>query len=561
MTDAIAARQTALLSGRKFTEESILVKVTGPNQMNITIIDLPGIVQSGDGEQETRNMVEKYYKNERTLALCMMNANSTEGNNTFNKYLDQFDVTGSRTLKILAKCDNIEHQKKREIAARLKENGFPLHAVVCKPQGYAYNAQGEQTAFEDLEQFGLDASIRAQYCGIAPLKNRLEKIFAELLKEVLPTLSEEWQQMRHARQQVLSAIGKKATPPEIMVAQCTRQLQSHLRLKMKTEVSTFLGDFQSAILATKKQIKTAFEDTADADADADADGSDNGSADGGATTEKYYVYTHDKLEGNAFDAPMFQGSDAFAECLTEVVDCLWQPELQEFLRNTTTYVQLAAMIDEAVDFTQQPAGMKAALKLSWSKVVQGTAGGDDPKSPLFDVFEEKCMSDLHKEREFKTTKLVFQAAYLDQTQAEQKSFDDDLKASLRNTFLPHINGGAGRWEASMFDDVYAVAYKAVAEKHKSVLQTQSPLDQQKARVHAALLSYFDVASGNLNDNILERQRSFIIDPYRKWVINLSRDQDVLQAAREDAALTAKRSALLRDIHKMNTCLQALNKLT
>ena len=510
--------------------------------MNITIIDLPGIVQSGDGEQETRAMVEKYYENGRTLALCMMNANSTEGNNTFNKYLDRFDLAGKRTLKILAKCDNIEQQKKQEIASRLQSNDYPLHAVICKPEGQPYQAAAEHSAFQQLEQHGLDERTRELYCGISSLKVRLENIFADSLKEVLPDLSDDWQRMKYEREQELSVVGKQAPPPEITLGKCKRELETYLRLKMKNRLTQFLNTFKKGIENTQARIKAVR------------------GAEVTKQSQQCYVYTQEKLEENMFDAHMFQGADAFEESLSEVVDLLWKPELVGFLTSAVNYVHRGVMIEEAVQFDRQPVKMKGALKLSWSSFMHD--GTSDDNMSLTEVFEAKCMSDLDKELQFKTTKHDFDAKYTEQMQAGRTRFKEDLATRMQAQLMPYINTQTSpAWGGDQFKTTFNQTYDACSAAHAQLEENQSSAEQQKARVHAALLSYCQVASDNLNDSILQRLKSCIMEPYKKWVGDLTHDREVLDAAREDSDITRKREHLQREMEKLSTCLLELNKVS
>lgn len=58
---AITKAQNALLatSGTKIAREEILVRATGPKQMDGQLVDLPGIIHNGDGKEETRELIEK----------------------------------------------------------------------------------------------------------------------------------------------------------------------------------------------------------------------------------------------------------------------------------------------------------------------------------------------------------------------------------------------------------------------------------------------------------------------------------------------------------------------
>lgn len=71
MADKILEVQSSLLGGvrKKISEEEIKVKVYGPNMIDIIVVDLPGIINVGDGRDETRGLINQYIKLVETLIL------------------------------------------------------------------------------------------------------------------------------------------------------------------------------------------------------------------------------------------------------------------------------------------------------------------------------------------------------------------------------------------------------------------------------------------------------------------------------------------------------------
>lgn len=45
------------------------MKVYGPNMIDIIVVDLPGIINVGDGRDETRGLINQYIKLVETLIL------------------------------------------------------------------------------------------------------------------------------------------------------------------------------------------------------------------------------------------------------------------------------------------------------------------------------------------------------------------------------------------------------------------------------------------------------------------------------------------------------------
>ena len=54
--------------------DEILVHVSDPLQMDIFVIDLPGIIHTGDGTEETHLLINKYIKHPETLVMLVSEA-------------------------------------------------------------------------------------------------------------------------------------------------------------------------------------------------------------------------------------------------------------------------------------------------------------------------------------------------------------------------------------------------------------------------------------------------------------------------------------------------------
>eukprot|EP01071_Lankesteria_metandrocarpae_P005559 Lankesteria_metandrocarpae@DN4037_c0_g1_i1.p1 len=183
LMEAMQAEQSRILKleSTEFSQTAVTVRISGPDQIDITVVDLPGIKQSGSGVAETRAVVEKYYSNPLTLALTVQNVNTTDGNNTFNDYIEKFDQLGRRTLKVYTKCDTVGTDAlKAQVSQSINDQEFPTHAVVCAPNGKEYCATLEANQFESFSEIKMTA--RCSYTGILSLRDRMVHKFAELLR-------------------------------------------------------------------------------------------------------------------------------------------------------------------------------------------------------------------------------------------------------------------------------------------------------------------------------------------------------------------------------------------
>lgn len=55
----------------KISKNEIRVRVRGPDQVDLIVVDLPGIINHGEGEREARQLIQKYIRIEQTLILLV----------------------------------------------------------------------------------------------------------------------------------------------------------------------------------------------------------------------------------------------------------------------------------------------------------------------------------------------------------------------------------------------------------------------------------------------------------------------------------------------------------
>ncbi|EGB06101.1 hypothetical protein AURANDRAFT_13754, partial [Aureococcus anophagefferens] len=101
--DAIAKAQKNLIGtgskdGRKVTGSEIALRMEGPDQMDLQIVDLPGIIHYGDGATETKDLIEKYIASSQTLILLVSEAKQDKEGIFALQLAEKHDPTRERTL-------------------------------------------------------------------------------------------------------------------------------------------------------------------------------------------------------------------------------------------------------------------------------------------------------------------------------------------------------------------------------------------------------------------------------------------------------------------------------
>jgi hypothetical protein len=90
-----------------FTEDCLRIEVCGPDQPRLTLIDVPGLVQTGDKElrDTITGMTERYINNPRSIILAVLGAHDEPVNQSIFRMAREVDPQGVRTFGIITKPD------------------------------------------------------------------------------------------------------------------------------------------------------------------------------------------------------------------------------------------------------------------------------------------------------------------------------------------------------------------------------------------------------------------------------------------------------------------------
>lgn len=231
-------------TGAKISREEINVRVTGPEQVDLVVIDLPGIIHQGEGKEEVQNMIDDYIKKPQTLIMLVSEAKQDTELVTALGMARKHDPEENRTMRVLTKFDNFDSEdaKKRAVDWVCKGScagddpdgdvmmafdgsstgGFPTsedsllapHAVICAPGGKAYDAEEEAQELHD------NLGLPVTHSGIASLKERLPGIYAKLINTNLDSALKQVMDKLMAAHAALNKIGAAAPSADFMVMEC-----------------------------------------------------------------------------------------------------------------------------------------------------------------------------------------------------------------------------------------------------------------------------------------------------------------------------------------------------
>ena len=105
-----------------FSRDLFKIRISGPVGLNLSIVDLPGIIlvpneeQTEDDVDTIHRLVDQYPKNPRTIILAVVQAGNDIANQSIMRKSRKFDVDGERTVGIITKPDLINEGSEKRIA-------------------------------------------------------------------------------------------------------------------------------------------------------------------------------------------------------------------------------------------------------------------------------------------------------------------------------------------------------------------------------------------------------------------------------------------------------------
>lgn len=184
-----------------FSNDVLRVEVTGPNQPNLTLVDLPGLIQAQNKQQSANDialvshLVQSYMAESRSIILAVVAANNDYANQVVTKLARNVDPLGVRTLGIITKPDTLdvgsESEKAFATLAKNEDIFFRLGWHVLKNRSYAERDCSAEVRDEKEKSFfanGIWTTLPTTLLGLDPLKPRLSTVLRDQIITELPSL-------------------------------------------------------------------------------------------------------------------------------------------------------------------------------------------------------------------------------------------------------------------------------------------------------------------------------------------------------------------------------------
>lgn len=226
---AIAQAQQFILenTNREVTNDIVCVQVQGPEYMvELTVIDLPGIVRSKAGRAESESLPsmiaalqQEYLRNPRCIIVAVHPANVDWHNAQITADALAVDLDTSRTVTVLTKPDLIDKGAEHDVVHLLQGQRYlqfqhGLHIIKSRGQAaldsknvsLAEALEDEARYFERTEPWKSVAD-RSLF-GTARLRQKLGELQVLMIRSTLPKVMQEIREKQQAAALAIEAMGE-----------------------------------------------------------------------------------------------------------------------------------------------------------------------------------------------------------------------------------------------------------------------------------------------------------------------------------------------------------------
>ncbi|KAJ5587655.1 uncharacterized protein N7459_003420 [Penicillium hispanicum] len=258
-----------------FSDDVLKVEISGPGQLDMAIVDLPGLYDSTGNDQDARGaalvrrITEKYIRNPSSIILAVVSANLNHNPQNLLNIVRQFDPNHERVLGIITHPDLLEAGSENEetILQMLRNEKIPLllgwHALrnrSVETRGVSDQVRDKQesTFFESRPW----ASLSYDCVGIDSLRGCLSKIMFKHVSRNIPNIIADIEEQITGIQQRLEELGAERSNLQqqrgflLKISSDFERITSQALSGMYTH--DFFGDFEKerSDVAETRQLRT-----------------------------------------------------------------------------------------------------------------------------------------------------------------------------------------------------------------------------------------------------------------------------------------------------------------
>ncbi|KAL0484131.1 GTP-binding protein Mx [Acrasis kona] len=197
---------TAIPDELKFTRNIVCIHITGA-KVNLTLIDLPGIIRTTETREEeifikmVRDTVEEYISKKNSIIIATISCKDEIQNQEIFNMAKNTDKQGDRTIGILTKPDTVAEQEEKEWVNIMCGKHFPLRLGYYMVKNPSLKSLKENISFEMARQeeinFFEESLVWKQYTeklsdrfGVDNLRSALSRKLIEMIETTLPKMQQ-----------------------------------------------------------------------------------------------------------------------------------------------------------------------------------------------------------------------------------------------------------------------------------------------------------------------------------------------------------------------------------
>ncbi|KAG5499090.1 hypothetical protein GH5_03792 [Leishmania sp. Ghana 2012 LV757] len=216
--DEITRRTIEVAGPSAITDKAINLKVYSNMVLNLTLVDLPGLVMNAVGDQpkdidrQIKEMVTRYVSPKNTIILAISPANTDLATSQSLRLAKQLDPEGVRTVGVLTKIDLMD--KGTDCFDVLQNRVLQLRhgfvGVVCRSQQDINDRKSMEAARRAERDFFVNSPIYssiADEAGTVYLSKKLNNLLLEHIKAVIPDLKRHVDQLMEATKKQMEKLG------------------------------------------------------------------------------------------------------------------------------------------------------------------------------------------------------------------------------------------------------------------------------------------------------------------------------------------------------------------
>ncbi|EPY32225.1 dynamin GTPase [Angomonas deanei] len=218
INEEITRRTNEVAGSSSITDTPINLKIFSKNVLNLTLVDLPGLVMNAVGDQpkdidkRIKEMVTRYVAPKNTIILAISPANTDLATSQSLRLAQQLDPEGVRTLGVLTKIDLMD--RGTDCYDVLTNKTLPLRhgfiGVVCRSQHDINERKSMEAARAAEHEFFANSPVYhdiADVSGTAYLSKKLNNLLLEHIKSVIPDLKQHVDKLMEGTKKQMDKLG------------------------------------------------------------------------------------------------------------------------------------------------------------------------------------------------------------------------------------------------------------------------------------------------------------------------------------------------------------------